>query len=304
MNHVVCDLCGADDADVFASRPPRSDVLHARFVRCRSCGAIYADPRATVEEARRHYSAVDSRGAAVRGADLASAVWASAIRDRAPHLDLAARFLTPSESPVRFLDIGFGDASSLAAATARGWEPHGLEYSDWLVDHARERLHFENVHTGGLADVEYADGFFDIVYSWHVIEHVLDVNAWLGEIRRILRPGGVLVVGTENASSLYGKLWTGSFRALRRKPWPPTSTDHTYWFSPESLQAALANNGFEALELHPYENPPLSIIRSVSWSFRNPRLLVANIAYAASAAVSAVVPSVGGKLLAVSSRAG
>jgi 2-polyprenyl-3-methyl-5-hydroxy-6-metoxy-1,4-benzoquinol methylase len=303
LEFVPCDICGSAEAELFAKRPPRDDVLHARFVRCRSCGAIYASPRATVKEAQAYYSAVTQRGAAVQGHDVSRVVWDEAVAARQPHLREAEALLAHTDSAKRFLDIGFGDASSLAAAANLGWEPHGLEYSDWLVAWASERLGLTTLRTGGLEEAKFPDDHFDVVYSWHVIEHVLDLDSWLKEINRIIKPGGILVLGTENADSLYGKLWTFPFRVIRRVPWPPTSTDHTHWFSATSLGRVLTRNGFKA-SVRPYENPPVSILRSQSPSvIFAPRQLAQATAYFTSAVIATVRPASGGKLVAFATLA-
>jgi 2-polyprenyl-3-methyl-5-hydroxy-6-metoxy-1,4-benzoquinol methylase len=300
VRHVACDVCGADAPQLFAERPPRSDVLHARFVRCGACGFVYADPRAEPSEARRHYEAVESRGSGALDVDVASPAWQAAVADRRRHLERVGALPTPQP---RFLDIGFGDASALAAAAQLGWEPHGLEYAEWLVEAARTRLALEHVHVADVSDAPYADGTFDVVYAWHVIEHVLDIDAWLAQIRRLLRAGGVLVLGTENAGGLFGRVWRLAFRALGRTPWPPTSTDHTYWFGRDSLESVLTRNGFSSSRLRAYENTPAALLRSQRLkAMANPRWAATFLLYLATAAAARVDGRLGGKLEAIAVR--
>lgn len=62
------------------------------------------------------------------------------------------------------------------------------------------------------AGLPFKDQTFDIVLSFQVIEHIVDVGSYLQEIRRVLKPGGMLCVSTPN-------------KALRllpfQKPWNP-----------------------------------------------------------------------------------
>jgi SAM-dependent methyltransferase len=284
-------------SDLFAARPPRDDVLHARFVRCRDCGFVYADPRATLAEAQRFYQSVTDRGSGSLDAALGSPEWRDAVSARRAHLERAAKVLR-APPPVRFLDLGFGDGSALAAARELGWEPHGLEYADWLVDAVAERLGAGIVSLGGIEEAGIEDTSFDVVYSWHVVEHVLDIDAWLADVARVLRPGGILILGTENADGLYGKIWRGAFKlARRRTPWPPTSTDHTYWFSRSSLAAVVARQGLEPVTVSAYENRPLEILRGESLSrLRNPRWAGSLAIYVLSSVVSLIDPRAGGKI--------
>ena len=197
----------------------------------------------------------------------------------------------------RFLEIGFGDGSALAAAAELGWEPYGLEYAEWLVTSARERLRLQTVSAGDVLDARFDAHSFDLIYAWHVVEHVLDVRAWLAELRRILVPGGTLVLGTESADGLQGKLWTASFRLAHRIPWPPTSTDHTYWFGAGHLRRVLEDAGFVTAEVEVYENSPREILRSQSRAvLRNPRWVAALVLYTIGGAAAQIRPAWGGKL--------
>lgn len=299
MRHVTCDYCGEDRVRLFAQRPQAVTVLHAQFERCDACGFIYADPRATAGEAHEFYRATPP-------SDLASASaegWRGGVLSRRRHLDLAIVRLAKTEH-IRFLEIGFGDGSALAAATELGWEAHGVEYGELMVQAARERLGLPGIRSGDIVDIAYPTAFFDVVYAWHVVEHVLDINSWLTEIARILRPGGVLVLGTENADCAYGTLWTLPFRLAGRTPWPPTSTDHTYWFSRRILEGFLRRHGFADVSVSAYENTPWSIARAQRLrTLRNPRWLYSLLLYLIAATLSQIRPRLGGKLVAVARRA-
>lgn len=292
MNHVACDVCSADDAvEVYRARSGPG-TLHERYVRCRSCGLVYADPRADPREAERFYSG--SHGGAEASAPLAQRDWDAAVAGRRSHLaDLAP----PAEGAVRFADIGFGDGASLAAAVELGWDATGLELDPNLVDAARARVPEADVILGDVTSFDPSEPF-DVVYSWHTIEHVLDVDAWVAAIRRIMRPGGTLVVGTENAASAYARLYALPDRMRGRVPRPPTSTEHTYWFEGRHLERLLARNAFADIAVRAYENSPLAIARALpTWRPFTPTVLASKAIYLASAVVAVARPQLGGKLV-------
>jgi ubiquinone/menaquinone biosynthesis C-methylase UbiE len=61
--------------------------------------------------------------------------------------------------------------------------------------------------------LEFTDGSFDLVYSFHALEHIRDQRQAVREIHRVLAPGGTFVIGTPNKSRLIG--YIGSTAPVR-----------------------------------------------------------------------------------------
>jgi SAM-dependent methyltransferase len=110
--------------------------------------------------------------------------------------------LIEGEHYPRICDLGCDDGAwtmELArAATAQ--EVHGVEIVDSRAALARERGVLVAVADLGNR-LPYDDEYFDLVHSNQVIEHVGDLEIFLAEVHRILRPGGVSIISTENGSS-------------------------------------------------------------------------------------------------------
>jgi SAM-dependent methyltransferase len=100
----------------------------------------------------------------------------------------------------RVADIACGSGygtQMLASAGARS--VHGMDISEEAVEFARRQYNTANVtySVGNAQDLTtISDGEFDVVVSFETIEHIEDVEAYLDEMKRILRPGGVFVVST------------------------------------------------------------------------------------------------------------
>ncbi|HEX7706656.1 MAG TPA: methyltransferase domain-containing protein [Thermoanaerobaculia bacterium] len=118
--------------------------------------------------------------------------------------NLVALLQEGARGPVEcLLDIGCDDGdwtSELAKATGAG-EAHGVE----IVPEAAARAAARGIQVWGLNANEGLRGvpsdYFDAVHSNQVIEHVTNVDTFVSEIYRVLRPGGYAVVSTENGSS-------------------------------------------------------------------------------------------------------
>jgi SAM-dependent methyltransferase len=139
----------------------------------------------------------------------------------------------------RVLDVGCGRGFLLDAFRRRGWEVEGTEMSEASSAHAREVLGMR-VHLGPLESLALPAESFDAITLWHVLEHVTTPVSLLSEIRRVLRPGGVLLVSVPNFRSLEA-------RATRAGWFHLDVPRHLVHFTPETLDASLRQAGFEPL---------------------------------------------------------
>jgi ubiquinone/menaquinone biosynthesis C-methylase UbiE len=110
----------------------------------------------------------------------------------------------------KVLDIGCGDAGVLIALAENGACASGIEVSERSLYRARVRAEEHAVDIAlGAAVAEalpYADASHDLILLDNVLEHVQDQERTLAEIRRVLRPGGLLYMVTPKPFALYS-LW-------------------------------------------------------------------------------------------------
>jgi len=126
-----------------------------------------------------------------------------------PYLPGFARFPEGRGRDVLELGVGMG-ADHLEWARAGPRSLTGLDLTGSAVDYTRKRLALHGLGARLLvADAErlpFADGAFDLVYSWGVIHHSPETRAAVHEIRRVLRPGGRARVMIYHRHSLVGYL--------------------------------------------------------------------------------------------------
>jgi len=98
-----------------------------------------------------------------------------------------------------FLDAGCGDGRYLAALEAElPARVAGVDISERILETARARVPRADLRQANLESLPFDDGAFDLVLSSQVIEHVVDADAALRELARVLRPDGALVLSTDN----------------------------------------------------------------------------------------------------------
>ncbi|MCB2156368.1 class I SAM-dependent methyltransferase [bacterium] len=156
-------------------------------------------------------------------------------------------------APGKILDIGCSFGWFLDEARRRGWETFGIEPSDIAVRQAIEAGH--DVLHGTFPEQQHADQKFDAVIMMDVLEHLPHGVEVLAQIRRILRPGGLLILKVPNREGIIyrtarvahvlsaGMLDLPSWRLWQMDfPYP-----HTWYFDPRTLRRTVRRAGFQPI---------------------------------------------------------
>jgi ubiquinone/menaquinone biosynthesis C-methylase UbiE len=153
--------------------------------------------------------------------------------------------LAPGE---RVLDVGCGEGRFAAALLDAGVEVVGVDVAAEPLRRARARradLDLRLISAEGSWPLP--DSSFDAVWAGETIEHVADTAGWLSEVRRVLRPGGQLLLSTP----AHGRLAMLRLALSRRAfavHFDPRS-DHLRFYSRATLTELLQDFGFREVEL-------------------------------------------------------
>jgi ubiquinone/menaquinone biosynthesis C-methylase UbiE len=88
----------------------------------------------------------------------------------------------------------------------------------------------------------FAEGMFDAVVSCETLEHVPDPRVAIGELHRVLRPGGVLYITMPNYFSTLGLY--RAYRELTRRPWQETGQPINHALRSTRMRRWLRDAGF------------------------------------------------------------
>jgi len=113
-------------------------------------------------------------------------------------LALRERFLLAAVRPAdHVLDVGCGEGLLAAALEDAGALVVGIDVAEEPLRRARTRHPSLDLRVvDGEGPWPLHDAAFDVVWAGEVIEHVADTATWLSEVRRVLRPGGTLLLST------------------------------------------------------------------------------------------------------------
>ncbi len=175
----------------------------------------------------------------------------------------------------RILVYGCGDgleAGFLADRTSA--EVHGIDLVRQFHPWAAQRAHLRSYDGRRLP---YPDGWFDAVYSYHVLEHVESPADAAAELRRVLRPGGIIYLGVPNKGRLVGYIGIEGKPMVRRawrnlRDWYMRLKGR--WDNRSGAHAGFYEKELQAL-LRPYFRNTCNVSEQyfeIKWRNRFPRL--------------------------------
>lgn len=134
------------------------------------------------------------------------------------------------------VDAGSGEGyGSLMLRAAGAAHVVALEYDEQAAMHSARQYPPVKTVRANLDALPLGTGCVDVLVSMQVIEHLWDLGGFLAECRRVLRPGGSVIVATPNRLTFSPGL------GRREKP---TNPFHVEEFDPAQVAGMLANAGF------------------------------------------------------------
>jgi len=150
-----------------------------------------------------------------------------------------------------YLDAGCGDGINLQWASGFFKEQcidvkvTAMDYNPLRIDRVTERHLAKETYIASLLEMPFNDSTFDIIICSHVLEHIERYHKALVEIWRVLRPGGLLLVGVPNEGCFFARLRNKIIqRSILKK------TDHVVFFESKTIKEALLNTGFNVVRIY------------------------------------------------------
>ena len=118
----------------------------------------------------------------------------------------------------RALDLGSGDGYWTDKLKTKGWQVASVD---------REKCRQDTIIVNAEKPLALSDNYFDLVWCSEVIEHIANIRTILSEIRRVVKPGGLIIITTPNSYFWLYKL-LGIFGLTPKRL---QNLDHKHFFS-------------------------------------------------------------------------
>ncbi len=150
-------------------------------------------------------------------------------------------------SKPRFLEVGCGPGYGLQEGRRRDWEVYGQDVTDVFANTIKEKLGVE-IYLGELEQANFQKNFFDVVYLDSVIEHVPHPASLLKEIKRIIKPNGLIYIITPHIDAFINEFRDFVFKVLKQSKSSRLSVFsppyHICGFSKDSFKIMCQKNRF------------------------------------------------------------
>lgn len=239
---VACPVCeNSSFAKRFTVQHFNDDILpkigvHPPFPpafvqQCAHCGHHYANPQLSDEALDKYYSEVNTEYYIGNETD-----------DKL--LDQHNFVVSEIEKLVshgKVLEIGCGCGYLLHLFNPERWQAVGVEPFGAACKFARDQLGLNIIH-GYLDEYTFPDKqSFDVIMLFDVMEHLKSPRSMMRLVDHYLKPGGLLVIGTGDISSLNAKLSGEKWAYL-------TLREHVSFYSKQSMKYLLKD--FQSVDIH------------------------------------------------------
>ena len=264
LERVNCLVCDSHQTSIFLENVKELYNNMDEFFNleeCNQCSFVYTNPRPTLDTIGYFYP--DSAGYFHPPHEKEFELFKkNSLKGSLLKSYLAKRLNYPFESNFRFcpsfifarksklmhiptyvkdgnlLDIGCSSGLYLKRMELLKWNTYGLESNSRAATHAQTLLKTGKIINQNFSKGIYPENMFDVVHMSMVLEHLHDPKSALLEIRKILKPGGELILSVPNILGL-------ELTIHKKYAYTLQVPEHVSHFSPQTLQKLLDSTGFK-----------------------------------------------------------
>ena len=235
----ICYLCGSTDCSkihdaIRYNFPPRP-------FRCNQCGLVFLYPRMSPDKEKEFYEKEYRSKYEIYKAE---ELWNKYIAETKQRV---ARFINLYTKETRLLEIGCASGFFLSEVKSRVGSVTGVELTKDYVVYARSRgLDIKETLE------EIPDNAYDLIFMFHVLEHITDPIDYLRHLKQKLSPNGKLIIEVPNVDDILISMY--KIKNHLDFYW---EIAHNFYFSKDTLGTVLQRAGY-VYDIFPLERYDLS----------------------------------------------
>lgn len=246
----ICDVDAADPLAVGEDFEYRTSPDTFLVVRCRTCGLVYHNPRPSLDDLARIYP--PDYHAYEFSEERFGFVYKVRRKLEFRRLLSVCKDL---RADARVIDVGCGDGFHLGLLRdfgEPGWQLEGIDPSDRAVQAGASKG--LNIHHGIVQQLDLPKASYDLALMIATIEHVDDPVGVLSAVRSLLKPGGRVVIVTDNTDTPHFHLFKSRYWGGYHYP------RHWNLFNPSTMYALAQKTQLDVDSL-------TTIVSPVNWVY-------------------------------------
>jgi 2-polyprenyl-3-methyl-5-hydroxy-6-metoxy-1,4-benzoquinol methylase len=210
-----------------------------QIVACNSCGFKFTNPRPEIEDLGKYYKSEDYVSHSNTNKGFINSTYQSVRKyTLLKKLQLISKYYKTG----KILDIGCGTGEFLNTCKNAKWQTMGIEPDDDAREMAIKNYGLDVRKESELSTLENES--FDIISMWHVLEHVPNLNERVEELKRLIKPRGIIIIAVPNCNSLDAKIYKENWAAC-------DVPRHLYHFTPKDIETLFRNHGLKMFRILP-----------------------------------------------------
>ena len=231
-----CQICNSEDIKILYAlkRNPGYNIA-----KCNKCLVEYLDPLPSEEDLKNIYSAEYYKSWGFTQTGDNQHVHKMKLSTFTNYLRIFKKF----KDSGKILDLGCAAGYFLEAAVNEGFDPYGIEISEYSSQLAKKNFGNEKIYNGQLKDAKFPEGSFDVISMLDFLEHIKKPLEHFEECSRILNKNGMMLIATPDTNSLSAK--------IQKESWTQYKFEHLFYFNYNSIKYLADKFNFKILYIKP-----------------------------------------------------
>jgi 2-polyprenyl-3-methyl-5-hydroxy-6-metoxy-1,4-benzoquinol methylase len=200
------------------------------IVQCTTCNFKFTNPRPEVDQLGKYYQSEDYISHSNTNKGFINSTY-QAIRKYTllKKLQLISKFYKTGN----LLDIGCGTGEFMNVCKNAKWKTIGIEPDAQAREMASRKYLLDIFPESHLKELRNES--FDVITMWHVLEHVPFLNERIEDLKRLVKPNGIIIIAVPNCNSLDAEIYKNHWAAY-------DVPRHLYHFTPQTLEFIFKNH--------------------------------------------------------------
>ena len=210
-----------------------------QIVQCNSCGFKFTNSRPTEDKLGAYYKSEDYVSHSNTKKGFINSTYQSVRKyTLLKKLQLISKYYKTG----KILDIGCGTGEFLNTCKNAKWETLGIEPDPDARKMAGTNFSLDIRDESEIKNLESES--FDVISMWHVLEHVPKLNERIEDLKRLIKPNGLIIIAVPNCNSLDAKIYKENWAAY-------DVPRHLYHFTPKDIELIFKNHSLELFKTLP-----------------------------------------------------